>query len=86
MPVISSFNGIIVRMFFNEHLPPHFHVEHQGDEASIDFDGNLVTGSLRSARARADVAKWAQLNRDQLEENWRRSSVGVPLERIAPLR
>ncbi|MHB8949377.1 MAG: DUF4160 domain-containing protein [Rhodoferax sp.] len=33
MPVISRFFGIIIRMFFSEHIPPHFHAEyaeHQG--------------------------------------------------------
>jgi hypothetical protein len=28
MPIISRFFGIIIRMFFNEHAPPHFHAEY----------------------------------------------------------
>jgi len=30
VPSISVFFGIIVRMFYNDHEPPHFHAEHQG--------------------------------------------------------
>jgi hypothetical protein len=25
MPVIARFYGIIIKMYFNHHLPPHFH-------------------------------------------------------------
>jgi len=27
MPEVSRFLGIIIRFYFNEHLPPHFHAE-----------------------------------------------------------
>jgi hypothetical protein len=30
LPIISTFFGIIVRMFFDDHAPPHFHAEHAG--------------------------------------------------------
>ena len=30
MPIISVFFGIIVRMYYKEHEPGHFHAEHQG--------------------------------------------------------
>jgi hypothetical protein len=33
MPIISTFFGIIVRMYFDDHGPPHVHVEYQGHEA-----------------------------------------------------
>jgi len=41
MPYISMFFGIIIRMFYNEHNPPHFHAEYQGQRASFDIQGNL---------------------------------------------
>ncbi|MFQ5754137.1 MAG: DUF4160 domain-containing protein, partial [bacterium] len=27
MPEISRFYGIIIKMYFNDHVPPHFHAE-----------------------------------------------------------
>ncbi|MEY2159310.1 MULTISPECIES: DUF4160 domain-containing protein [unclassified Rhodanobacter] len=30
MPIISSFFGIYVRMYFADHAPPHVHVEYRG--------------------------------------------------------
>jgi hypothetical protein len=43
---ICRFFGIIIRMFFDEHDPPHFHAEHQGSKAVFDFNGNIVRGDL----------------------------------------
>ncbi len=28
MPTISTFYGILVQMFWNDHPPPHFHVRY----------------------------------------------------------
>jgi hypothetical protein len=35
------FFGIIIRMFYNEHNPPHFHAEYQGAEGKFNFEGEL---------------------------------------------
>ena len=33
MPEISRFYGIIIRMYFQDHNPPHYHAEYQGFKA-----------------------------------------------------
>jgi hypothetical protein len=35
MPEISRFFGIIIRMYFNDHIPPHFHADY--GEHSIEI-------------------------------------------------
>jgi len=37
MPEVSRFYGIIVRIFYDDHNPPHFHAEYVGHENS-DLD------------------------------------------------
>ena len=32
MPEICRFFGIIIRMFFDDHHPPHIHTEYQGNK------------------------------------------------------
>jgi Domain of unknown function (DUF4160) len=86
MPVISAFFGIVIRMYYREHDPPHFHAEHQGDHATFTFDGALADGSIRSATARRRVEQWANLHRRELEANWASMKTGRPLERIEPLQ
>jgi Domain of unknown function (DUF4160) len=37
MPTISAFYGILIRMFFNDQAPPHFHAGYEEFEATIDI-------------------------------------------------
>ena len=37
MPEISRFFGIVIKMFFDDHNPPHFHAEYGGDVTLIDI-------------------------------------------------
>ncbi|MCF2446143.1 DUF4160 domain-containing protein [Dyadobacter sp. CY345] len=37
MPEISRFLGIVIRTFFDDHNPPHFHAEFQEYKAIIDI-------------------------------------------------
>ncbi len=41
MPEIYRFFGIIIRMYYDEHNPPHLHAEYQGTKAVFDFQGNM---------------------------------------------
>lgn len=85
MPVISVFFGIVIRMFYQEHEPGHFHAEHQGQRATFDFSGKMAAGQIHSGTAKRLIRDWARLHRQELEANWRRIKSGEPLERIAPL-
>jgi Domain of unknown function (DUF4160) len=69
VPIISVFFGIIIRMFYKEHEPAHFHAEHQGQRAKFDFDGKLVAGEIRSRTALRLIRQWAALHRRALESN-----------------
>ena len=85
MPILTAFHGIVIRMYYRNHEPQHFHAEHQGDHATFTFDGQLHSGVIRSRRARALIETWAALHRHELQSNWGRAGQGLPLEHIAPL-
>lgn len=38
MPEISRFLGIIIKMFFDDHQPPHFHAEYGSEMALICYE------------------------------------------------
>lgn len=67
------------------HRPPHVHVEHQGQKAVFDFDGNLTQGELSSRTAAKLVKEWLALHRDELKNNWQKMEEGKQLDQIAPL-
>lgn len=86
VPVISTFFGITIRMFFDDHGLPHFHAEFQGDQATFDFSGRLLAGEIRSPTARRLIRKWVRLHRRELEANWDRARNLQPLSQIAPVQ
>ncbi len=85
MPEICRFLGIIIRMFYDEHEPPHLHVEYQGDKAVFDFFGNIVQGSINSRTVVRLVREWIDLRHNELEEDWRLARTGKQIKKIAPL-
>lgn len=85
MPYVSMFFGIIVRMFYNEHNPPHFHAEYQGQAGVFDLNGNMTHGSMRSKTAVRLIREWAALHNAELVRNWERAAQKEPIEKIDPL-
>lgn len=70
MPTISMFFGIIIRMFFDDHEPPHFHAEYGEFKAQISIDTlEILNGSLPN-RALSLVIEWAVIHRNELREDW----------------
>jgi hypothetical protein len=70
MPELSRFLGIVVYMYFNDHNPPHFHVEYGEYEASIAINGlGLLEGDLPS-RILGYVIEWASMHKQELIDDW----------------
>ena len=85
MLFVSMFFGIIIRMFFSEHNPPHFHAEYQGTEGIFNFEGEMLRGNIKSATALRLIREWAILRNAELNENWRNISEKVSINKIEPL-
>ena len=86
MPQISSFFGIIIRMFYDEHNPPHFHAQYGEHRCSIDICTFGVIEGYLPARALGLVVEWAILHQQELIENWRNVEEKKPLNKITPLQ
>jgi hypothetical protein len=85
MPTISAFYGILIRMFFNDHPPPHFHARYGEFEATIEIASlNILEGTLPS-RALNLVREWAMMHREELLHDWRLCRQNAPPARIEPL-
>jgi hypothetical protein len=85
MPTISRFYGILIQMYFGDHLPPHFHALYAEFEALIDIRTFEVIRGELPARAMALVLEWAQLHRDELREDWELCSQNQAPAKILPL-
>ena len=85
MPTISSFYGISIRMYFDEHPRPHFHAYSGGEGAAISIDSLEVLEGRLSRRALALVLEWASEHRAELRENWKLAETHNTLRKIDPL-
>ena len=41
MPEICRFYGIVIKMYFADHTPPHFHAEYAEHEARIAIEDGV---------------------------------------------
>jgi len=85
MPEISRFFGMVIRMFFDEHNPPHIHAEYQDGKAVFDLNGNVARGGLGSRTATKLVREWIDLHVNELREDWELAQAGKEIKKIAPL-
>jgi hypothetical protein len=85
MPTISIFYGILIRMFFNDHSPPHFHARYGEFEATVDINSVEVIQGQLPRRALNLVQEWAMIHREELLEDWRLCRENAPPKKVEPL-
>lgn len=70
MPVITRFYGIVIKMYFNDHLPPHFHAIYNEYNGVFDLNTlELLEGDLPN-RALKLINDWASEYKDELIKIW----------------
>jgi len=89
MPILSTFYGIVVRMYFfddKQHHVPHVHAEHAGSQAVFAIaNGEVLAGTLPSGKSRL-VQAWIEIHRDELEADWQLAVNGEAVFKIEPLK
>jgi hypothetical protein len=85
MPELSRFFGIIITLYYNDHVPAHFHIRYGAQKAIMAIDTLAVIEGELSPRVRGLVVEWAALHRDELREDWNLAVQHAPLKPIAPL-
>jgi hypothetical protein len=85
MPTISAFYGIVIRMFFNDHSPAHFHALYGEFQATIEIEGLRILEGELPRRARELVLEWAGLHKAELLDGWERCRDHEHPHKIEPL-
>lgn len=83
MPTLSVFFGIFIRMYFNDHAPPHaLYGEHEAVIVTESLD--ILEGSL-PRRALGLVREWAGIHQEELRADWELCRAKQQPLKIAPL-
>jgi hypothetical protein len=85
MPELSRFYGIVVQVYYGDHLPAHFHVEYAGAIAKIDIETLSLIGGSLPARARGLVIEWASMHQEELREAFQKAANMQAPGKIDPL-
>jgi hypothetical protein len=65
LPEISRFLGIIIAMYYSDHVPPHFHARYGDLEAVIAIvTGEVIEGRL-PPRVLGLVQEWRELRKSE---------------------
>ena len=82
MPIISRFLGIVIAMYWDDHMPAHFHAKYGEYEIIVHISTAVVEGRFPK-RAQRHVMEWYELHKDELLDNWercRRKEAPNPIE------
>jgi serine/threonine-protein kinase RIO1 len=82
MPEIVRFYGIIIKLFFGDHPPPHFHAVYSEYNALFNMETlEMIEGDLPQ-RAKKMVIEWATMYQKELIEMWNNQE----FRKLPPLR
>jgi len=85
MPELSRFFGIIIRMYYDDHPPPHFHAIYDDEEMQVTIEPIAILNGQLPRRATSMVIEWAALHQRELLANWRRLEAEQTVVKIKPL-
>ena len=85
MPQISFFLGIIIKMYYREHNPPHFHATYGEYTAIIDIQKLELWNGYLPPRVLGLVIERAAIHQNELMDNWGRAIKQETLLSIKPL-
>jgi Domain of unknown function (DUF4160) len=88
MPVISTFYGLMVEMFFKDigrHNQAHIHVRYQDFKTVIAIPNGEVLGGDLPPKKMKLVQAWVSLHEEELMRDWELAVNGKPVFPIQPL-
>ncbi len=85
MPTISMFYGILIKMFFDDHAPPHFHAEYGEHELVITINPIKIIKGDAPKRVKSMVLEWTALHQEELLSDWELCKNMQPPLAIEPL-
>jgi len=85
MPELCRFRGIVITIYADDHLGPHFHARYGEHDAQIAIGSAEVIAGYLPRNARRQVLRWAIVRRGELIEAWNKAQRGEHPGKIAPL-
>ncbi len=75
MPEIARFYGIVIKMFFSEHNPPHFHAVYGEYNGTFDLKTLEMTEGDLPVKAKSLIKEWAAQYQSELLKMWNEQNI-----------
>ena len=69
---LHTIGKIVIRVYANDHLPPHFHVIAPDYEALVEIATLAIYAGSMDKRDTKKVMAWVNANRDLIAAEWNR--------------
>ncbi len=70
MPTLQRFGAASIRMYADDHHPPHFHIVGADFQVLVQIaDLTIIAGATRKAQI-AEAMSWAETHREWLALKW----------------
>ena len=85
MPELSRFLGTVIRMYRDDHPPPHFHAIYGEFSAQISIHSPGIIKGKVPPRVLGYVVEWAMLHEEALLRCWTAAHADQTIGKIPPL-
>lgn len=70
MPTLQRFGAVSIRMYADDHRPPHFHIAGPGFQVVVRIADLAITAGTARRSQIAEAMAWAVEHRDVLALKW----------------
>jgi hypothetical protein len=77
---LHTIGKVIITVYANDHLPPHFHAVHPDFEAQIEIGTLAILRGSLSLSARKPILEWANSNIVRIKTEWNRINPRFPVK------
>ncbi|HBF31871.1 DUF4160 domain-containing protein [Rhizobium sp.] len=79
MGKLVQIGNIIIRVYANDHLPPHFHIITPDADALVDIATLEILKGKLPRKAEEAALEWAAKNRNLIAAEWNRTNPRFPI-------
>nr|WP_200991933.1 DUF4160 domain-containing protein [Rhizobium rhizogenes]QCL10552.1 hypothetical protein pC6.5d_659 [Rhizobium rhizogenes] len=79
MGKLVQIGNIIIRVYANDHLPPHFHILTPDADALVDIATLEILRGKLPRKAQDTALEWAAKNKAAIAAEWNRTNPRFPI-------
>jgi len=85
MPIIATFLGLVIRLYHDDHDPPHVHVQYGEFQAVVQISNSRILAGRLPPRVKRLLGEWMKANREAINNSWEIARRHGTPPRVRPL-